>query len=74
MPKTVQVVNPLTEEPLSEYDAGYVTQCRRARVNAKKAMRSGHPGRRAEAARVVHQAAELIRAIYRKDAREAATR
>lgn len=71
---TVEVLNPLTGEPLSEYDAGFVTKCRQARIGAKKATRSGHPGRRADALLVVRQAPELIRAVYLKDAREAALR
>ncbi len=73
-PEAVEVLNPLTGEPLSDYDAGFVAQCRLGRKNAAKAARSGHPGRRAEALRVVRQAPELIRAVYRKDAREAALR
>ncbi len=74
MSAPLEVLNPLTGEPLSEYDAGFVTKCREARANARRAARSGHPGRRAEALRVVAQAPELIRAVFRKDAREAALR
>lgn len=63
------IVNPLNDKPLGDYDAGFVTEVRQVRIASRKGMRSGHPGRRAEAARVNAQAPELIRAVYAKAAR-----
>lgn len=69
-----QIVNPYTDEPLSDADAEYVAKVRVARINARKAARSGNPARRAEALGVVAAAPRLIRAVFAKDAREAALR
>jgi hypothetical protein len=66
--EAVKVVNPLNGEPLDKDKAGYVLACRAARNNARRALRSGNPARRAEAAVVFVTAPKLIRTLYRQEA------
>lgn len=63
-----EVINPFTEKPLPEKHAGLVLELRGVRRGARNAKRSGHPGKRAEAARVEAMVPGMIRDLYWKDA------
>jgi hypothetical protein len=69
--KQKRVINPLTERKMSKDMSKLVLQSREARRGAKKAARSGHPGRRAEAQRVLQEIPKFIRTLYVQDARSA---
>lgn len=60
--------NPYTGEDVSRRAAKHITDLRTVRRNARKAARSGHPGRRAEGRRVLAQIGRSINAVYRMDA------
>jgi hypothetical protein len=64
-----QVINPVTGDPLPKDKAEYVLQCRQARANARREMRSGNPAKRAAAAVVYRTAPRIIRAVYTQEAR-----
>lgn len=64
----VEVINPITEEPLPEKHADLVRQLREVRRGARNMKRSGHPGKRAEATRVEAMVPGMIRDLYVKDA------
>lgn len=61
--------NPLTKDKtLGPTAAQRVIELRKIRNNARRAARTGHPGRRAEALRAEATAAVLIRRAYVRDA------
>jgi hypothetical protein len=62
------VINPLTEKPLRSESAEFVTKLREARSGARRAARSGHPAKRAEARRALTDIPGVIRATYMKEA------
>lgn len=63
-----RVVNPLTGRKMDKKPSELVTSAREVRRNAKKQARSGHPGRRAEAQRVLENVPGYIRNIYQMEA------
>ena len=63
--------NPFSKHPLTDEQAERVEQLRTIRRNAKKASRSGHPGRRADALKALAICSPGIRAIYVAAARKA---
>jgi hypothetical protein len=58
------VLNPLTGDPLPDEAASFVRELRTVRHGSRRAMRSGHPGRRAEAIRVNNLVPGSIRTVY----------
>lgn len=64
MASRTNVRNPFNDELLGGKDSAYVKRLRKGRNNARKAMRSGNPARRAEATRVHQEAGKLIRQVY----------
>lgn len=61
------IINPVDGEKVTGENSRYIRKLRRVRNNARKALRSGNPAKRADAAKVYVEAPELIRAAYRKD-------
>lgn len=61
------IINPVDGEKVDGKVSRYIRKVRRVRANARRAMRSGNPARRAQAAKVYVEAPELIRAAYRED-------
>lgn len=56
--------NPLTGDDLPKRKAEHVEKLRQVRRGARKAARSGHPGKRAEALRVLAHVPAAIRQVY----------
>lgn len=65
--KLEPIINPVDGEKVTGDTSRYIRKLRRVRINARKAMRSGNPAKRAEAARVAADAPELVRSAYRSD-------
>lgn len=63
------IVNPITRRPLRENAAETVLQAREARAGARRAARSGHPGRRAAALRALVGIPQFIRQVYIEEAK-----
>jgi hypothetical protein len=64
MPRAKPVINPITEQPLDTKRAAYVRKLRKARKGAQRAMRSGNPAKRAEAAKDEFNIVTMIRQTY----------
>lgn len=64
----MRVVNPLTNEKMSKKASELVINAREVRSEARKRARSGHPGRRAEALRVLSNVPTYIKNVYGADA------
>jgi len=58
------VINPFSGAVLPDAQADFVRELRTVRRGARNAMRSGHPGKRAEAARINAIAPGMIRKVY----------
>lgn len=58
--------NPYSDEPLSKSHSDYVRDMKAARRGSRRAMRSGNPAKRAEAARINDAAPRIIEAVYRQ--------
>jgi hypothetical protein len=66
------VINPHTPDgrAVNKDRAKYIRDLRKARSNSRRAMRSGNPAKRAEAARVNAEAPLLINQVYIQDLME----
>ena len=65
------MINPINGHEITKKKrVEFITQAREARANARRAMRSGNPAKRAEAAKVYIGAPGLIRQSYIDDHRE----
>lgn len=68
--KLEPIINYMDGEKVDGKVSRHIRKLRRVRNNARRVMRSGHPGRRADAARVYMEVPEHIRAAYTKDYRD----
>lgn len=59
--------NPLTGDALSTAAVEHIEKLRQVRRGARKAARSGHPGKRAEAERVLAEVPKRIAEVYRRE-------
>lgn len=68
MPAAPKITNPLTGNHVTRERATYIRKLRKVRRSARNATRSGHPGRRADARKVLTSVPGLIRQTYIQDA------
>lgn len=64
------ITNPIDGKKVTGETSRYIRKLRRIRNNARRAMRSGNPAKRVEAAKVYTETPEYIRAAYNNDARK----
>jgi hypothetical protein len=62
------VINPFSGNALTDNQSEFIHELRTVRRGARNARRSGHPGKRAEANRILNAVPGMIATVYRKDA------
>lgn len=62
------IVNPVTDKPLPDDAAEYVTKVRAVRRQSRKDARSGNPAKSMPAIKATAAAPRLILAVYKQEA------